>query len=168
MTIARRVLGAAALLAAALTASTTPSGSPAVAQTAQPTSVTLAGSFQSELGCPGDWQPECADPAADVRGRRRRLVAVRSTSRPARWEYKAALNGAWTESYGRNGGPDNIPLSLAAAADVRFYYSHATHWVADNVNDRDRHGRRQLPVRAGLPGRLAAGLPALVAAGRRR
>ena len=28
--------------------------------TPNPTSVTIAGSFQSELGCPGDWQPECA------------------------------------------------------------------------------------------------------------
>lgn len=25
-----------------------------------PTSVIVAGSFQSELGCPGDWQPDCA------------------------------------------------------------------------------------------------------------
>src|SRR6478609_6358469 len=27
--------------------------------TPNPTSVTIAGSMQSELGCPGDWQPEC-------------------------------------------------------------------------------------------------------------
>ena len=26
-----------------------------------PVSVALVGSLQSELGCPGDWQPECAD-----------------------------------------------------------------------------------------------------------
>ena len=25
-----------------------------------PSTVTLVGSLQSELGCPGDWQPECA------------------------------------------------------------------------------------------------------------
>ena len=28
--------------------------------TPNPTSVTIAGSFQSEVGCSGDWQPECA------------------------------------------------------------------------------------------------------------
>ena len=28
--------------------------------TADPASVTIAGSLQSELGCPGDWQPDCA------------------------------------------------------------------------------------------------------------
>src|SRR5207244_3602855 len=27
---------------------------------AAPTSVTIAGSLQSELGCSGDWQPDCA------------------------------------------------------------------------------------------------------------
>ncbi|MCK5429197.1 MAG: hypothetical protein KAI94_06985, partial [Anaerolineales bacterium] len=26
-----------------------------------PISVTLVGDLQDELGCPGDWQPECAD-----------------------------------------------------------------------------------------------------------
>ena len=30
-------------------------------QTPDPTSVTIAGSLQSELGCPGDWQPDCAN-----------------------------------------------------------------------------------------------------------
>ena len=28
--------------------------------TAAPTSVTIAGSFQSEVGCAGDWDPTCA------------------------------------------------------------------------------------------------------------
>ena len=28
--------------------------------TPDPTSVTIAGSLQSELGCPGDWQADCA------------------------------------------------------------------------------------------------------------
>ena len=28
--------------------------------TAAPSSVTIAGSLQSELGCPGDWDPGCA------------------------------------------------------------------------------------------------------------
>ena len=52
------------------------------------------------------------------------------------YEYKAALNNSWTENYGdhaqSNGG--NIPLNLAAAASVKFYYSHETHWITDNKN----------------------------------
>ncbi len=100
----------------------------------QPTSVTIAGSLQSELGCPSDWQPECAashlalDPTDDVwQG---------SFDLPAgNWEYKAALDDTWDENYGANAilnGP-NIPLNLAAARRVKFYYSHQTHWVADSV-----------------------------------
>ncbi len=98
----------------------------------QPASVTMAGSFQSELGCPGDWMPDCAATflgfdAADG-------VWQGTFALPAgAWEYKAALNGAWDENYGlhatRNGS--NIPLSLAAPASVKFYYDHATHWVTD-------------------------------------
>lgn len=30
------------------------------AHTPAPTAVTIAGSLQSELGCPSDWQPDCA------------------------------------------------------------------------------------------------------------
>ncbi len=109
--------------------------SPAVAaDTPAPTSVTIAGSLQGELGCPGDWQPECAVTHLDfddVDG-----VWQASFDLPAgSWEYKAALNGTWDENYGLGGvrnGP-NVPVTLAEARSVRFYYDHETHWVTDNV-----------------------------------
>ena len=71
----------------------------ATANTPAPTSVTIAGSLQSEAGCPGDWDPTCAathltyDAADDVwQG---------TFSLPAGgYEYKAALNNAWDENYG--------------------------------------------------------------------
>jgi pullulanase len=102
---------------------------------AQPSSVTIPGSLQSEVGCPGDWQPECAlthlgyDADDDVwQG---------SFALPAgSFEYKAALNDSWDENYGANAarnGP-NIPLNLSAPASVKFYYSHQTHWVTSNRN----------------------------------
>jgi len=50
-------LGAAALLALPLLLLVQPAGAVAAAQ---PVSVTVAGDFQSELGCPGDWTPDCA------------------------------------------------------------------------------------------------------------
>ena len=68
------------------------------------------------------------------------------------WEYKAALDGAWTESYGRNGGPDNIPLALTAAASVRFYYSPTTHWVADTVNEEIVTAAGSFQSELGCPG----------------
>lgn len=99
-------------------------------------SVTIAGSFQSELGCPGDWQPGCGNTE---------LTTSTATiwrgvfSIPAgAWEYKVALNGSWDESY----PAANKALNLGSTQSVRFYYDADSHWVADSVNDR-------IPVIAG-------------------
>jgi pullulanase-type alpha-1,6-glucosidase len=101
----------------------------------QPGSVTIAGSLQSELGCPDDWQPGCAAThlAFDVGD----TVWQGVFNVPGgNWEYKAALNDSWDENYGLNATPNgpNIPLSLAAPSGVKFYYSHQTHWVTSNRN----------------------------------
>lgn len=103
--------------------------------TPAPTSVTIAGSLQSELGCPGDWQPDCAAThltydAAD--GVWQGAFAVPAGS----WEYKAPLNDSWAENYGANAAPGgaNIALNLSEAATVKFYYDHKTHWLTSNRN----------------------------------
>jgi glycosidase len=100
---------------------------------AEPTTVTVAGSFQQELGCPGDWQPECATThlALDADDG----VWQASFPLPAgSWEYKAALEGTWAENYGAGAVRDgpNIGLSLAAPGQVKFFYDDETHWVTDN------------------------------------
>ena len=118
------VLGTAVLvLLPAATASHTPA----------PLSVTVAGSLQSEAGCPGDWDPACAvthlsyDASDDVwQG---------TFSLPAgSYEYKAALNDSWTENYGLHAQSNgaNIPVSLPSAGSVKFYYDHESHWATDN------------------------------------
>ncbi|NJL29082.1 MAG: hypothetical protein HC897_14960 [Thermoanaerobaculia bacterium] len=102
---------------------------------AQPASVTIAGSLQSELGCPGDWQPDCA--ATHLGYDAEDTVWQGTFNVPAgSWEYKAPLNDSWDVNYGANATQNgaNIPLNLGAAQDVKFYYSDATHWVTDNVN----------------------------------
>ena len=99
----------------------------------EPTSVTIAGSLQSELGCPSDWQPDCA--ATHLAFDTEDGVWQGTFSLPAgNWEYKAPLNDSWDENYGANATLNgaNIGLSLAAAAPVKFYYSDQTHWVTDN------------------------------------
>ena len=69
-----------------------------------PTSVTIAGSLQSELGCPGDWDPACAatrvaaDAADDV------WQGIVRRARRAAYEYKVALNDSWDENYGAGAG----------------------------------------------------------------
>ena len=78
-----------------------------------PTSATIAGDLQSELGCPGDWAPDCA--ATDLTPTDG--VFVRSFTVPTgNWQYKVALNHSWDESYGGHTGGDNISLAGTAAA----------------------------------------------------
>jgi pullulanase-type alpha-1,6-glucosidase len=105
----------------------------AASDTPAPHSVTVAGSLQSEAGCPDDWQPGCATThlafSADDN------VWQGTFNLPAGdFEYKGALNDAWSENYGlhavSNGA--NIPLHLSAAKAVKFYYDHESHWVTDN------------------------------------
>ena len=139
---------------------------PAATATPDPTSVTIAGSLQSEAGCCGDWDPACAtthltyDAADDVWQGTFALPA-------GSYEYKAALNDAWDENYGlhaelqRRQHPDEPRLGRKRQVLLR---------PQDPLGDRqqelgDRDRRRQLPVGARLPGRLGSRLPALVARG---
>src|SRR3954452_10715825 len=72
----------------------------------------LVGDLQSELGCPGDWQPDCAQTElapTDVAGR----YSADFTLPAGTYAYKVALNDAWDESYGGDGGSSNTPLVLA-------------------------------------------------------
>ncbi|KPV51502.1 alpha-amylase, partial [Kouleothrix aurantiaca] len=104
-----------------------------VALAAGPSSVTIAGDLQSELGCSGNWQADCAathlttDAVDDV-------WQGTWTVPAGNWQYKAALNDAWTESYGLHAGSDNIALNLGASTSVKFYYDNKTHWITDNKN----------------------------------
>ena len=100
---------------------------------AEPATVTIAGSVQSELGCPGDWLPECTltQLALDADDG----VWQGSFSVPAgTYEYKAALDGTWDENYGLGAVRDgaNIPLVLGEPAEVKFFYDDVSHWVTDN------------------------------------
>src|SRR5687768_10219122 len=102
--------------------------------TANPSSVTVAGSLQSELGCSGDWQPDCA--ATHLTYDSNDDVWQRTWTVPAgSYEYKAPLNDSWTENYGLHAQQDgpNIPLA-ADGSSVKFYYDHKSHWITDNKN----------------------------------
>ncbi len=105
------------------------------ANTPDPSSVTIAGSLQSEAGCTGDWQPDCANTHLiyDISDG----VWQGSWTIPAgSYEYKATLNNSWDENYGLHAQPGgaNIGLALGADTSIKFYYDHKTHWVTDNKN----------------------------------
>src|SRR6185437_13555984 len=102
----------------------------------QPTAVSVPGSFGAQVGCPGDWQPDCAQ----VQLTRRSNDDVWTTTLQlagGSYQYKAALNKSWDVNYGAGavaGGP-NIDLAVpAGGAAVTFYYDNATHWVTDTIS----------------------------------
>ncbi len=90
--------------------------------------VALVGSLQSELGCPGDWQPDCTAtellPTGDP-GRYAADFLVPAGS----WDYKVALNDTWDVAWGKSGGSDNAPLTIAGDTLLRFSYDDATHLI---------------------------------------
>src|SRR5262245_45648801 len=125
-TTARAVLLALAAAALVLLPASTASSTP------NPTSVTIAGSLDSEIGCSGDWQPDCA--AAHLTYDAGDDVWQGTWTIPAGgFEYKAALNNSWDENYGLHAvlNGSNVPLT-APGGSVKFYYDHKTHWVTDN------------------------------------
>ncbi|MEV4641502.1 alpha-amylase family glycosyl hydrolase [Actinoplanes sp. NPDC049548] len=102
---------------------------------AAPATVTVAGSFTSELGCAQDWDLTCAPAQLSARpdGSWSATITVPAGS----YAYKAALNGSWAENYGAHAvadGPD-IPLVIPTGGRaVTFLYDPVTHWVTDTVN----------------------------------
>jgi pullulanase len=115
----------------------------AQAQGSNPDMVNIPGTHQDELGCSGEWQPDCEntkltyDIEDDVwQGTFEIQPANDGDKKGPR--YKAALNGGWGENYGTNAtanGPD-IPLVVTEPTQVKFYYDHKTHWIADSFNNK--------------------------------
>ena len=101
-----------------------------------PASVGIPGSYQSEAGCGGDWDPACpaTQLAYDANGDIWRNTF--SITPAGAYEYKVALNGTWDVNYGLHAaqnGP-NIPLATSTSPQgVTFFYDHKTHWVTDNL-----------------------------------
>ena len=118
--------------------SVTPTAS---AQVDGPEVVGLPGTHQSELGCSGDWQPECEatflvyDAEDDVWQATFEIQPGNDSDKKGA-RYKAALNKTWDVNYGANASPGggDISLVVPAAQDVKFYYDHKTNWITDNFN----------------------------------
>ncbi|CUR57845.1 Alpha-1,6-glucosidase, pullulanase-type [metagenome] len=128
MSLSRRTPPAIVLALVAGALSVTALVPPAEADhTPAPTSVTLAGSLQSELGCASDWAPDCtATHLADSGDGWAATFDVPAGD----YAFKVALNDAWDEAYGADGGGTDIPLVLTHDARLTFSYDHLTHQVA--------------------------------------
>ena len=89
--------------------------------------MTVAGSLQSELGCPDDWQPGCAAThlvfdASDGRWRREFTLPAGT------YEWKVAVNDSWNENFGAGGGGSNLSLDVPeGGASYEFVWDQVTH-----------------------------------------
>ncbi len=109
---------------------------------------TVPGSFQSELGCPADWQPDCLrswlqDPDGDgTYGFATTLIP------PGDYEAKVTHNESWDENYGAGGVPNgpNIQFTVGTCDAVVFSYDSSTHVLSITCDAPDEplvegHGR---------------------------
>ncbi len=91
--------------------------------------VTLVGSLQDEIGCPGDWQPDCVASrlAFDTTdGQWHGTFDLPTGS----YEWKIAVNDSWAENYGAGGasGGSNISLDVpTGGGSYRFTWNQVTH-----------------------------------------
>ncbi|MCL3859896.1 pullulanase-type alpha-1,6-glucosidase, partial [Actinotalea sp. K2] len=118
-----------AALAVAVTGAVGLTGPLAQPAAAAERSVALVGSLQDELGCPGDWQPDCAESELAATGTAG-VHTAEFTLPGGSYEYKVALDDSWDEAYGRDGGDENIPLVLAGETTLRFTFDEATRRIA--------------------------------------
>jgi pullulanase len=119
----------------------------------QPSAVSIAGSFDSEVGCPGDWQPECAQ--IQMTQRSDGIWSLTLALPAGSYEYKATLDKSFTVNYGKGavqGGP-NIPITVPAGGkSVTFYYDNTTHWVTDDINSLITTAAGDFQSELGCPG----------------
>ena len=117
------------------------------------------GSFQSELGCSGDWDPGCLrswleDPDGDG------IYSFATTALPAgSYETKVAINEAWDENYGEGGAPNGATSRSPSRPTTPRYLQLRCLDARAYV---DRSQRQPGPREAGCPVALrpcAQGLP---------
>lgn len=91
--------------------------------------VNLPGSYQDKVGCGAQWDPACE--ATAMKKGDDGLYTLTVQLPAGSYEYKVALDGAWTVNYGSDGAQDgpNYTLELAADGKVTFVYNPETHLV---------------------------------------
>lgn len=98
--------------------------------------VTAPGSFQSELGCPGDWAPDCLRSwLQDVDGDGT-FDFVTSDLPAGSYEVKAAIGESWTENYGLGGVADGPSIAFfvpTSFVPVQFSFVSQTNVLAVSV-----------------------------------
>ncbi|HEV2931372.1 MAG TPA: alpha-amylase family glycosyl hydrolase [Propionibacteriaceae bacterium] len=98
-------------------------------------SVTVAGSLQSEIGCPEDWQPACA--ASHLTFDTSDGLWKATFTLPAgNYEWKVAINDSWDVNYGAGGaaGGSNLALSVHIESEVTFVWDQVSKIPTASLN----------------------------------
>ena len=97
-----------------------------------PTTVSVPGDHNSEMGCAGDWAAGLRPGPADAATRTTRSGRARSRSRPAPYAYKVGdqqAPGTRTTAPAASRTARTSRYTVAGDGPVTFYYDHRTHWV---------------------------------------
>ena len=86
--------------------------------------ITAPGSFQSELGCPGDWAPDCMRSwLQDLEGDG--TYTFTTTQLPAgAYEVKVTHGLSWAENYGAGGARDGANIAFTVPGDGMAVHLH--------------------------------------------
>jgi arabinogalactan oligomer / maltooligosaccharide transport system substrate-binding protein len=95
--------------------------------------VNLPGDYQDKAGCGGTWDPACQ--ATAMKKGDDGLYTLTVSLPAGSYQYKVAMDGAWTVNYGSDGKQDgpNYTLDLAADSKVTFTYDPDTHMVTTTI-----------------------------------
>jgi maltose-binding protein MalE len=95
--------------------------------------VNLPGTWQDQVGCGATWDPACK--ATGMTKGNDGLYTLTVDLKAGSYEYKVAMDGAWTTNYGSDGKQDgpNYKLDLAADSKVTFTYDPNTHLVTTST-----------------------------------
>lgn len=114
---------------------------------------TVPGDFQEEIGCSGDWAPDCLramlqDPDGDGV-----YQFITADIPPGDYEAKVALNRSWDVNYGANGEQDgpNIPFTAPEGEAVIFTFDPATNLLTISSGDPALAADGAAPAGGGLP-----------------
>jgi maltose-binding protein MalE len=95
--------------------------------------VNLPGDYQDKAGCGGTWDPACQ--ATGMKLGDDGLYTLTVTLPAGTYQYKIAMDGAWTVNYGSDGKQDgpNYTLELTADSTVTFTYDPSTQLVTTTI-----------------------------------
>jgi alpha-amylase len=102
------------------------------------TSVTVAGSLQSEIGCGADWDPACAASHLTFNATNGGVWEGTFQLPAGDYEYKVAIDDSWNVNYGAGGAANgsNIPITVPpGGASVTFVWDQVSHIVTHTLDN---------------------------------